>query len=176
VRIREATPEDARAIAEVHVASWRWAYDGMIPDAFLRELSVDDRERLWSEKLAAGTGMLLAEGERGRVEGFVAFGPSEDPEADKAGVGEVLAIYVRPDVAGTGVGRELFARANEALGRGGFRKAMLWVLEANDRARRFYERAGWSWDGATGTHRFDCANRPVVRYAVELEAGEPARG
>jgi RimJ/RimL family protein N-acetyltransferase len=31
----------------------------------------------------------------------------------------------------------------------GYRDIVLWVLEENARARRFYERAGYSADGAT---------------------------
>jgi GNAT superfamily N-acetyltransferase len=177
VRVREANPNDARSVAEVHVASWRWAYAGMIPDEVLHRLSVGDRERMWRESLAAaepGRCVLVAEADDGTIVGFAAFGPSEDPEAAARGAGEVYAIYVRSEVAGTGVGRELFSQANDSLGRNGFRRATLWVLEANERARRFYEASGWTWDGATGTHRFDCANLPVVRYAADLVSAETA--
>jgi GNAT superfamily N-acetyltransferase len=177
VRVREAIPDDARAVAEVHVVSWRWAYAGMISDEVLQQLSVEDRERVWRESLAAaepGRCVLVAEADDGTVEGFAAFGPSEDPEAAADSAGEVYAIYVRSEVAGTGVGRELFSQTNDALGRSGFRRATLWVLEANERARRFYEAAGWAWDGTTGTHRFDCANLPVVRYAAELAPAQIA--
>jgi ribosomal protein S18 acetylase RimI-like enzyme len=50
----------------------------------------------------------------------------------------------------------------------GFRTATLWVLESNDRTRRFYEKAGWKPDGATTTERIDCLNYPTVRYRLEL--------
>lgn len=50
----------------------------------------------------------------------------------------------------------------------GYDRAMLWVMASNDRSRRFYERAGWSWDGTTSEHRFDCANVPIVRYVTDL--------
>jgi len=56
VVIREATSDDARAIAEVHMASWRWAYRGDLPAEFLDGLTVDDREREWREWLAAAPG------------------------------------------------------------------------------------------------------------------------
>lgn len=64
VVIRDATSTDARAIAEVHVASWRWAYRDDLPVEFLDGLSVDDREREWNEWLAPdqpGAGTLVAE-------------------------------------------------------------------------------------------------------------------
>jgi GNAT superfamily N-acetyltransferase len=169
IRIRPGAPEDARAIAEVHVASWRDAYRGLLPDEYLDTLSVEEREArrlVWFADPEPGSGVLVAE-EGGRIVGFASFGPSRDDDASD-GVGEVPAIYVDPGAVGAGIGRELFAAATRALRDGGFRRATLWVLEANERARRFYERAGWTWDGAVSTHQFECANEPVVRYAIDL--------
>jgi GNAT superfamily N-acetyltransferase len=103
----------------------------------------------------------------GRIVGFASFGPSRDEDASDR-TGEVPAIYLDPAVLGTGVGRELFEAATTALRDAGFAHATLWVLEANAPARRFYEKAGWAWDGAVSTHMFDCANEPVVRYAADL--------
>ncbi len=99
--------------------------------------------------------------------GFASFAPSRDEDVP-ARTGEVPAIYVDPAVLGAGVGRELFEAATVALRDADFAKATLWVLEANALARRFYEKAGWAWDGAVSTHLFDCANEPVVRYSVDL--------
>lgn len=167
--IRDATVADARSIAEVHVAAWRWAYEGLLPDAVLDGLSTDEREAMWREGLSEarpGWGCLVAE-ERGGIVGFVGYGPPEARE-ETAGTGEVYAIYLDRSVAGTGVGRELFAQATDRLRDAGFARAFLWVLETNERARRFYERAGWNWDGTSSAHRFDCAELPIVRYAADL--------
>jgi GNAT superfamily N-acetyltransferase len=167
--IRTARPDDARAVAEVHVASWRHAYRGLLPDDHLDRLSVDDREAMWLGVFAdpdPTSGGFVAEID-GRVVGFSSFGPSRDQDVPER-TGEVPAIYVDPAVLGTGVGRELFEAATIALRDAGFARATLWVLEANALARRFYEKAGWSWDGAVSTHLFDCANEPVVRYAADL--------
>jgi GNAT superfamily N-acetyltransferase len=169
MRIRPATREDARPIAEVHVASWRQAYRGLLPDDYLEKLSVDERasQRLaWFADPSPGSGVLVAE-DRGHLVGFASFGPSRDDDAP-AGTGEVPAIYVDPAEVGRGIGRELLAEAEAALRAAGFGRATLWVLEANAPARRFYDKAGWTWDGAVSTHDFDCANEPVVRYAVDL--------
>jgi RimJ/RimL family protein N-acetyltransferase len=168
VVIREATPDDARAIAEVHVASWRWAYRGELPAEFLDGLTVDDREREWHEWLTPeqGAGTLVAL-EGGAVVGFCSFGPSRDDDADEQ-TAEVRTIYLREEVAGRGVGRDLFASANDRLRDLGYRRATLWVMSSNERSRRFYERAGWSWDGRTSAHRFDCGNVPIVRYTAHV--------
>lgn len=169
VHIRPGVPGDARDIAQVHVVSWRDAYRGLLPDDFLDRLSVEEREaqRLaWFADPEPGSGILVAE-EDGRIVGFASFGPTRDEDVPD-GTGEVPAIYVDPAVVGTGVGRRLFKAASAALRDAGFGRATLWVLEANDRARRFYELAGWTWDGSVGTHQFECANEPVVRYTVDL--------
>jgi ribosomal protein S18 acetylase RimI-like enzyme len=167
LRIRSATTDDARRIAEVHVGSWRHAYRGMLPDAFLERRSADDREETWRGELAdEATDALVAEDE-GRIVGFTSFGKSRDGDASER-TAEVLTIYVEPSTMGRGVGRELLAATTASLRDRGFERATLWVLEANERARRFYERAGWRWDGSVDRHDFDCANEPVVRYTVEL--------
>jgi GNAT superfamily N-acetyltransferase len=169
VRIRRATPEDARPVAEMHVASWRHAYAGVLPDEYLDRLSTDEREAMWRGAFAdpdRRNGAFVAE-EGGRVVGFASFCPSRDEDAPE-GTGEVPAIYVEPSAMGMGVGRELLEEATAELRLAGFSRATLWVLEANERGRRFYENEGWAWDGAVSAHMFDCANEPVVRYAVDL--------
>ena len=167
--VRAARREDARPVAEVHVASWRHAYRGLLPEDSLERQSVDDREAMWLGAFAdpePKSGAFVAEID-GRIVGFASFGPSPDEDASE-GTGEVPAIYVDPSALGTGVGRELFEAATLALRDAGFAKATLWVLEVNTLARRFYEKAGWARDGAVSTHMFDCANEPVVRYTVGL--------
>ena len=169
VVIRDARPSDSRAIAEVHVASWRWAYRDDLPAEFLDRQTVDARERDWVGWLAPGqpgTGTLVAETGDGVV-GFCSFAPSRDDDAD-AHTAEVLTIYLLRDAAGRGIGRALFASAVGRLVELGYERATLWVMASNDRSRRFYEAASWSWDGTTSEHRFDRANVPTVRYTVDL--------
>jgi RimJ/RimL family protein N-acetyltransferase len=167
--IRDAASSDARAIAEVHVASWRWAYRDDLSATLLDGLSSDDRERQWDEWLTAGEpgrGTLVAV-ERERIVGFCSFGPSRDDGAMER-TAEILTIYLLPEAAGRGIGRDLFGSGVARLRALGYERAMLWVMASNERSRRFYERAGWSWDGTTSEHRSDCANVPIVRYAIDL--------
>lgn len=169
VAIREATPSDARAIAEAHVASWRWAYRHQLSGEFLAGLSVEEREGMWAGWLAPehpSTGTLVAV-ERDGIVGFCSFGPCRDDDATED-IAEVLTIYLLEDAAGRGIGRDIFAAACDRLRDLGYRRATLWVLASNDRTRRFYEKAGWTWDGTVSEHRFDCANLPVVRYGTDL--------
>ena len=169
VTIRDALPADARAIAEVHVRSWQAAYRGELPDDYLDGLSIDEREANWSRWLAEpelGAGTLVAEDD-GRVIGFAGFGPTRD-EGAPAGTGEVYTLYLRPEWFGRGAGRELFNRVNERLRELGCARATLWALATNERSRRFYEKAGWTFDGTESTHEAQCLHMPIVRYAADL--------
>jgi len=171
VAIRDARPQDARAVAEVHVEGWRWGYRGILPDEHLAGLSVDESEARWLGYLTQpAPGVARFVGMEGhRVVGFVSGGPADDDFAPPPpGAAEVYAVYLREAAQGTGVGRALLERATDAMRANGYRHAVLWVFEANDRARRFYEAAGWSPDGARAEHRFDGGSRPVLRYARDL--------
>jgi L-amino acid N-acyltransferase YncA len=168
ISVRAATPQDSSAVAEVHVDSWQWAYRGQLPDDYLDSLSVDDRLTMWNQRLeTTDTGVLVAVDDDGSVMGFASVGPSRDPDAPE-GTGELESIYLVAGAAGTGAGSLLMQEAMDELRRKGFAGATLWVLETNQRARRFYERQGWSWDGSRSDHQIECGNRPIVRYRTPL--------
>jgi ribosomal protein S18 acetylase RimI-like enzyme len=167
--IREAVPEDARAIAEIHVRSWQATYRGLLSDEYLDGLTVEDRveqHRLSLEEPRAGWTTWVVDEGAGPV-GFAITGPSEDADAGER-TAELYAIYLDPERLGTGTGRRLFEHAVGDLRSRGFRAATLWVLETNERARGFYEAAGWAHDGTVTSERVDCEMRPTVRYRVEL--------
>jgi GNAT superfamily N-acetyltransferase len=103
------------------------------------------------------------------VVGFVSVGASRDADAS----GELFAIYVEPDHWGTGVGGDLLAAGEQRLRELGHTDAILWVLEDNPRARRFYERAGWSRDGARRPITFLGVEVPEARY--RKQHGAPTR-
>lgn len=146
VDVRPATSGDAGDMGRVWVESWRVAYAHVFPAEFLAGLSVEERaalaERLLTERSET---ILVAEIDR-RVVGFASGGPSRDEDPDAAPA-EVYAIYVEPPAWGRGAGRLLLERLEEVLRGSSFEEATLWVLEDNPRARRFYEAAGWEFDG-----------------------------
>jgi ribosomal protein S18 acetylase RimI-like enzyme len=164
--IRDARPEDAEAIATVHVRTWQGAYAHVFrPDA-LAALSVEARARNWQRTLGAPRPrqhVLVAEDDSG-VRGFTLGGVAE--EDDK--LGELYAIYVLPEAWGAGHGRALMAEALERLRREGFREAILWVLEDNPRTRRFYELGGWRLDSEPHEQTFLETPVSVVRYRIAL--------
>jgi len=168
--IREATPADARRIAEIHVRAWRFAYKGQMPEQLLAGRTVEGRLEMWNRGLARrGQGETFPRiwvfEREGQVIGFVSSGPSQDPDATSE-TGEVYAIYIEPDAIGTGVGRVLFSHGVDDLKELGFERATLWVLESNELGRRFYEAAGWLPDGTEKLEDWDGFGIPEVRYCI----------
>jgi len=161
--IRRAGLDDATAIAEVHVASWRGAYAELLPQSLLDALSVERRADQWRDQLAdpEQTTLVAVDGLRGVV-GLASVGESRDTDTD-ASTGELSAIYLHPSVWGVGLGRALHEAAVAALSHR-YRAAKLWVLDSNTRAQVFYERQGWVADGAVKVDRRGDAVLNELRY------------
>jgi len=169
--IRPARMQDVPEIAVVHVRSWQAAYQGLLPQAYLDGLDPSQRIGQWERSLSAAEwpdGGTLVAGAGGHLSGFVSYGPARDDDADSRRAGEIYAIYLLPAAWGEGIGRELMAAALGRLGEAGFDPVILWVLDSNARARRFYEAGGWLADGAA--KRDDSFGVPMteVRYRKSL--------
>lgn len=165
IDVRPAVSDDAEAIAEAHVAAWRVAYRGVVPDEVLDSPALDEaRRRGWRSRFDDREAFvppgwdpndeLFAAEIDGRVVGFGNVGrewndPGVDQTAgdgrDDADVrrGEIYGFYVHPDAWGSGVADSLMDSCHRSLRRR-FRSATLWVLRDNPRARRFYERHDWT--------------------------------
>lgn len=164
ISIRDAVARDHAAIEAVRRASWRAAYTGLIGQAYLDRATSGTCE---PPKLAPWRRTLVAVPDGGpAVVGYASFGPERAvhaltlapagptgnlprfTDAGSAGqAGELYAIYVDPAHWSTGTGRSLMDAAVTELTVAGYEKAVLWVLDTNARARRFYEIAGWKPDG-----------------------------
>lgn len=170
-RIRAATADDARAIAEVHVASWKGAYSEIIDlDNVGDSMDVEARRRSWARRIP----LIGAEGYRtwvaesgGEVVGFSFTQPTEDDDLNPLEIAELVALYLNPDAFGKGIGSALLARAVAGMRNQGFLQATLWVLEQNSRAIHFYRREGWRPDGSRSPC-FRVMNAPAVRYRFPL--------
>lgn len=167
-RIREATPDDALAVAEVHVRAWQAAYRGLIADEFLDRLRAEDRAATYAFGDPAGPRTVVAEA-GGTIRGFATVGPCRDEDA--AGAGELYALYVDPSRWRGGTGRLLLAAATSLLREAGHEEAVLWVLRGNEGAERFYAAAGWRRDGAERWERPYGVVSRVLRMRRRL-AGE----
>ncbi|MFF9425409.1 GNAT family N-acetyltransferase [Streptomyces sp. NPDC014746] len=164
--LRAARPDDAAALASVHVLSWRAAYRDLVPGPHLDALDVDERAAVWRDRLTAPDrpSVLLATDDEGRAVAFSCFRACHDEEF----TAELAALYALPEAWGTGVGRALLSASAEALVAGGFRTAALWVFAGNARARRFYEAAGWRADGTSAWEETGGRLLEELRYRRDL--------
>jgi ribosomal protein S18 acetylase RimI-like enzyme len=153
LEVRHAVPDDAPAIADVHVRAWQVAYRGLIPDETLDRLSVEQREEAWRQAMTGEEcPAVYVAVKDGAVVGFcAAAAPARDVYAGPD-VAEIGAIYVEPDLRRSGVGRALMNVALDDLRAAGWRSVTLWVLAENERALRFYGQYGFEPDGAETAH------------------------
>jgi ribosomal protein S18 acetylase RimI-like enzyme len=145
--IREARIGDEDQIARVHVAAWRAAYRGMMPDAYLDALSEETRAKRWRERLEnplPGNRRTLVATANESIVGIAGIGAARDEAGSR---GELYMINLAPTAWGRGIASALLERCVNDLSAFGHREAILWVLRQNARARRFYQREGWTHEG-----------------------------
>ncbi len=142
MEIRPLRETDSRLeVSRIYEEIWKTAYRGIVPQAYLDGIPAGR----WAEALdrAGWDTLVLTEGER--LIGTSSVCASRWP--DWPGFGEIVSLYLLPESMGKGYGKALLAAAVKRLAEQGFRDALLWVLEENRRARRFYERAGFTLTG-----------------------------
>ncbi len=173
--IRAATQDDAGGITDVQVASWRAGYAHVFPRSVLYADDFDSSRRtFWTNwRFAPGhrIAVAVAPGAEaaGRVIGFASYGPERERARGFTGRGEVWAFYLHPDAWGSGVATDLMVHVEQRLKAEGFDSAVLWVLDDNPRARRFYERQGWAASGIEASFDDYCdVSVPEVEYRKVL--------
>jgi ribosomal protein S18 acetylase RimI-like enzyme len=192
VTIRPARPDDAGPVIGVWAEAWQAAYAGIMPADVLTRATGPDavarRARELARQLAderCRNGLIVADkgapgpGDAqgaGGVIGYARFGPERDADGPArllpatpadGGRAELYAIYVRPQMWSAGAGRALIEAVIERVSALRYATLSLWVLAANSRARRFYERAGFTVTGEIkAENRF--AGVTEVRYLRPL--------
>jgi ribosomal protein S18 acetylase RimI-like enzyme len=170
MKIEHASPEDARAVAEIHVGAWRVAYASLLSAEYLASLSVEKRTRQWAQCIAQGEPeLLVAKDDHGAVLGWLSFGKCRDAGASPAEA-EIWALYAAPSVWSTGVGRMLWLEARARMRAQGFEACSLWVFPQNERAIRFYRAAGFS-AGSSAPQEFELDGQRLqeARYVCRLD-------
>lgn len=141
--IRPAEPEDLTAVAHMKAAAWRETYAHLLPADMIEAQSAPERitnaVSLWARSLAAGDPFWVAVRD-GEITGVIHVCAARD--ADATAARELAMLYLRDAEKGTGLSDRLMGVAV------GETPCVLWVLEANERAVRFYRRHGFVPDGA----------------------------
>ena len=160
--IREATLQDAARTAEIDAVSSVYAYQAILPEEILKDLTAENRLPVHQRWIAEKRFEMYVyeDPDTGSVKGMMGIGPSEDE--DKKGAFELHFIYVDPAYVRTGIGSEML-RFFEQKGREkGFAEFVVWVLEGNGMGRNFYEKHNYRPDGKDKIFRR--WNQREIRY------------
>lgn len=158
IKLRRATVDDAEAIAAVRIESWRATYRGMIPDAYLDDMRLEDSMLHWRKVLQAlpeagdRICVYVAESE-GHIVGFASGMMLPEPKLGMQA--ELTAVYLRPAWQRIGIGRRMLQKVARTMQAQGADSLLVWVISGNSIARNFYEELGgellqeqaFSWDG-----------------------------
>jgi ribosomal protein S18 acetylase RimI-like enzyme len=161
--VRRALEGDLYDAALARIASWRGAFTGLVPQEFLDAMDPGAIAAGWKESVAAGRSRLYVAAAGDRIVGYAGVGPAREGPAD---TGELYALFVHPDWWGTDAARLLTDAAIGDLRAKGCAEVWLWVLEANARARAFYQRYGFTETAARAHSSLN--NLPELRLAVDL--------
>ena len=160
-KIRKSSYEDIPRIAEINLFGWRMAYRGMLPDRLMFvERTIENTISRLREHYSEETNRTWVFVADEIVKGLLSFGLCRDE--DKPEAAELYGLYTDPSFIGQGIGEEMLAYfeaseiANESP------ELILWTLEQNFRAQKFYERHGYIRDG--GRKYLDRLQAWEIRY------------
>lgn len=165
VSVRIAWGDDAAAIAELQLRTWRETYAGLMPaEAFPSDAAA--ATAAWHESLRKpqdARNRVLVALERNRVVGFTITGPATDPDCDPVADGELQELTVEPTERGKGHGSRLLQAAVDTLLADRFNRAVTWTIATDDALRLFLTEAGWAPDGAHRTLDLDGSGTTLVK-------------
>jgi GNAT superfamily N-acetyltransferase len=159
--LRRATPDDAEAVASIWRDGWRDGHLGNVPDELVAARTLES----FSSRAAQRVGDTVVFVVGGAVAGFVMVVDDE-----------VEQVYVSSRHRGTGVAAALLDEAERLVRSNGHERAWLAVVSGNARARRFYERMGWTDEGAFDYPAANAGSTipvPCLRYVKRLDAASP---
>ena len=138
MKIRYITKDDnPLEISKIYESSWKYAYKGIIPQDYLDSIPTGQ----WANSInKVGLNSLVLI-EHGKIIGAASFCKSKWKKYND--YGEIISIYFLLNYIGKGYGSLLLGKCIEELKQYGFHKVLLWVLEDNHRARKFYEKNGF---------------------------------
>lgn len=155
--LRQAVPEDAEALVQMHTLAHEECYLHLLSSNFFRARRAAIHERVQRRRRFLGDSAprIVAEDMNGDIVGFSDAGPGRDDDGPVAL--ELYSIYTLRRTYGTGLGAALLAAAVGEM------PAYLWVLEDNPRAHAFYLKNGFRPDGRRALLPPEWENLPEIR-------------
>lgn len=145
MNIEKITKDTAVQASYIYAMSWKTGYKGIVPQEYLDDLSLER----WADKLGNTGHVCFREdyilSDKGKYVASSSICAARDERY--RGWGEIMSVYVLPEEFRKGYGTALFSYVFNRLLENGYPKVYLWVLEENDRAKRFYESMGFRANG-----------------------------
>ena len=163
--IRNATKDDISKIVDIKVRGWKNAYEDIISEDILNNMSVEKETFSYTNKYSLSDIFVATIKEE--IVGFCRVYDYDSPQYDSDVDCEVREIYVRPDIKGKGIGSKLFEFVLDYFKNKDKFKLYLGVFEQNYKSRKFYEKMGgtlWKKDYL----KIGETNYPTVSYIYEL--------
>lgn len=149
MRIKTAEFEDMKRLGHIMTVSFRTAFADFVAAQTMETCARED----------ACIAVLEGIFQEGKVHFLIGDDSGMLAWQETENAAEIIAIHSLPETWGSGLGS---AMLTEALMQIGNRCVFLWAFKENYRARRFYEKHGFQWDGAERVSEFDGAWE--VRY------------
>lgn len=131
--IRKNELNDQEQMAHIKVDGWKSAYDKIIAAKYLNSLDYEQQTRRYVESFEEYKDRVLVAVKEDEVLGYSCFDPK---------CGELVSLYVKPSEKGKGIGTQLFRETCKELIEQGKKVMVLWCLEENSNAIKFYEKLG----------------------------------
>ncbi|MFL5827027.1 MAG: GNAT family N-acetyltransferase [Thermoleophilaceae bacterium] len=146
--LRRATPSDAQELARC-VGEGFAGYRSFAPPGWQPPAEVSDPEPIAERLRDPEVWAMVAELE-GELAGHVSFVPARSSRwgSPDASLAHLWQLFVRAQYWGSGVAATLHGAAVAEAADRGFTSIRLYTPAGQARARRFYEREGWTTRGA----------------------------
>ena len=137
--IRKVRYEDIEQIVDINIQDWKKVYKGIIDDSSLENLDKKEKIEKWKKSYNKGNLIVFEKDEK--VLGYCRY---DDNIANKNNEidSEIIALYVKYDNLGQGIGKKLVEYVKEDLKNKNRKKMIIWCLQENINARKFYEKIG----------------------------------
>lgn len=157
--VRNAEIEDVRQIAKILVEDWQKVYRGIMDDTFLDSMSVDQRYEIEVKRYEK----YIVAADVNEIHGYAWLEVTDEEPADC----EVIALYVRYEKRGNGIGKLLMQYAVNHFREIGKKKMIVWCLKENNESRKFYEKVGGK-EFRIGSHNWGGKEYEMISYLYDL--------
>lgn len=146
--VRKSRLSDLEQIALIHVKSWETAFKGLMPERYINNYTLEDRNAEWLSVLGSGSESVIVAEDNNKLGGFLSY-------SENVNFLNLSKLYLCPSMYGKGVGGLLMKQMeNEAL-TASLDLIRLYVLNNNKSAINFYSKQGFEFGDGFESEEFE---------------------